>query len=529
MKRPRVAVPLASLIQPARAGLWMTMLIVTAGGLAGCGDGDQRGRGDAPAESRLGVTTLSPEVKADVVAFCGDCHPLPDPTSFPRDAWHEEVRRGYDFYYASGRTDLTVPVQTYTHQYFASRAPERLQLPAADPIDPEWASRFRQHDITIPGLEAAAVSYVAVVDLGNPLGRGIAFSDMRGGGVYFTPLSPEGDIGTPRRIGQAENPAVIRVCDWDQDGHLDLLVADLGSFLPEDHDRGRVLWFHQLEESPGEFQRQTLHDRIGRVASIEVADFDDDGLDDLLVAEFGWQKTGSIFWLQRDASGDPLDGWIKHSIDDRSGAIHVPVVDFNGDGSSDFVALISQHHERIEAMINDGTGGFHKELIYAAPGPSFGSSGIELVDLTGNGRLDVLYTNGDSFDSFVLKPSHGVRWLENQGTFPFRAHELGPLPGAHRAVTGDLDGDGQREIVAGAFIPQDLMRAQRQGGAEALVVWKREGNGRYRKHVLSRGDGLHATLSADDVNGNGRDDLVIGHFRESGAAAGPAITVWMTR
>lgn len=529
MKRPRVAIRFVSLTQSSRAGLWMTLLIATAAGLAGCREGGKERQSALPSAEPTRGARLSSEVEAAVVTFCGDCHPLPDPTSFPREAWHEEVRRGYDFYYASGRTDLTVPVQAETHQYFASRAPEKLQLAEPDPIDSEWVGRFYQHDITIPGVENAAVSYTAVVDLGDPLGRGIAFSDMRGGGVYFTPLSTEGEIGTPRRIGRAENPAVIRVSDWDQDGHLDLLVADLGSFLPEDHGRGSVVWFRQLGESPGEFQQQTLYDRIGRVASIEVADFNGDGLDDLLVAEFGWQETGSIFWLQRGDDGDPREGLVKHSIDDRSGTIHLPVVDFNGNGSLDFVALISQHHERIEAMINDGTGEFHRELIYAAPGPSFGSSGIELVDLTGNGRLDVLYTNGDSFDSFVLKPSHGVRWLENQGTYPFRVHELGPMPGAHRAVTGDLDGDGQQEIVAGAFIPQELMRAQRQGGVEALVVWKRAGNHRYRKHVLSRGDGLHATLSVNDLNGNGRDDLVIGHFREGGTAAGPALTVWMTR
>jgi len=180
-------------------------------------------------------------------------------------------------------------------------------------------------------------------------------------------------------------------------------------------------------------------------------------------------------------------------------------------------------------MINDGTGRFRRQLIYAAPGPSFGSSGIELVDLTGNGKLDILYTNGDSFDSFLLKPSHGVRWLENTGEFPFQVHELGPLPGAHRALAGDVVGDGHQEIIAGAFIPQQLMRAQRGKGAEALVVWDSDSNGGYQKHVLSRGDCSHATLTVDDIDGNGRDDLVIGHFRESGAPPGPAITVWMPR
>src|SRR5262249_60292151 len=118
-------------------------------------------------------------------------------------------------------------------------------------------------------------------------------------------------------------------------------------------------------------------------------------------------------------------------------------IDLDGDGRLYFVALISQEHEAVVAFLNDGGGEFHRETIFSANEPAFGSSGIQLVDLDGDGDVDVLYTNGDTFDSFYPKPYHSIRWLENCGTFPFVDHLLTAMPGVHRALARALDGGGE--------------------------------------------------------------------------------------
>lgn len=515
--------------QSSHLGIVARLLASVAIGLsAGCKDNAAR-QSSLEGISQGDVLSNSLATDNDIVKFCGNCHPMPLPEAFPRSAWRDEVRRGFDFYYASGRTDLTVPIQADVLQYFSSRAPEQLNLVVAEPVDASWAEKFHQYAIHIPGIDLASISNVSVVNAGEPLGRGIVFADMNHGGVYFVALAADGKPAAPLEIGNAGNPAAVRAFDWDQDGLVDFLVADLGSYLPADHKRGRVVWFQQRRDAPGSFQPHVLQDNVGRVSSVEVADFDCDGQNDLLAAEFGWQTTGSIFWLQRAITGHPLEGLKKHTIDTRAGTIHLPIIDINADGAPDFVALISQHHERIEAMINDGQGRFHSELIYAAPDPSHGSSGIELVDFDGNGQVDVLYTNGDSFDSFLLKPMHSVRWLENRGTFPYQDHELGAMPGAHRAVAGDLDGDGRLEVIAGAFIPQELLKLQRKDGAEALVIWKHSDEGKFYKHVLSQDHCNHASLAVADLNGDSRNDLIIGNFRQSGGIPGEAITVWIAK
>ena len=65
-------------------------------------------------------------IRPKVVAFCGDCHGMPDPTSFPRRAWYDEVQQGYSFYWDSGRKDLAAPPLGEVVSFFQSQAPEEI-------------------------------------------------------------------------------------------------------------------------------------------------------------------------------------------------------------------------------------------------------------------------------------------------------------------------------------------------------------------------------------------------------------------
>ena len=116
--------------------------------------------------------------------------------------------------------------------------------------------------------------------------------------------------------------------------------------------------------------------------------------------------------------------------------------DLNGDRTLDIVAVVSQQWEEIHLFENDGKGNFTAKIIFGSTNEDYGSSGISLCDLNGDGRPDILYSNGDGFGPAATpgpRPWHGLQWLENVGGGNFRFHRIGDMPGAYSPVGVDLE------------------------------------------------------------------------------------------
>ena len=480
-----------------------------------------------PAIDATSSTQAMQVTEQQIAAFCGDCHALPKPTSFPQAAWYDEVKRGFDFYHQSARKDLSPPPVQAVVVYFRTRAPKSLAAPSSDSETGVSPLRFRPSEICLPKSEGiskpAAVSFVTQWPGSEKSSKSLLLSDMAGGGVWrWQPLAA---VRSLQKVALLRNPAVARLVDLNGNGEPDLVVADLGSFSPADHDRGRVVWVPDAGAAQSAQQGTALIEGLGRVADVQPADFDGDGDTDLAVAEFGWHKTGRVLWLRND--GDVMSPKFELQVlDRRPGAIHVPVTDLNHDGHPDVVALISQEFEAIEAFLNRGDGTFEKHLVHAADDPSFGSSGIQLIDLDGDGDQDVLYANGDTFDSKLIKPYHGIQWLENTGGFPFVPHRLTSMPGVHRALAGDLDGDGDLDIVAGALLPTDNHEEAATFKLDSLLWLEQREPGKFVRHSIETANCIHATLELADFDGDGDLDIATGSFRDRGSADQSAATIW---
>ena len=406
--------------------------------------------------------------------------------------------------------------------YYESRAPEAL--PAAEswpPPDPEPHPRFERRAIAPPAAPAPGVSNVALLDIAGDGRLELVVSDMRHGFVLaHRPYVRDDGFA---RLASVPHPAHAAVADLDRDGIKDLLVADLGSFLPADHALGAAVWLRG-QRAFGPFLDAPVGSGLPRVADVEAEDFDGDGDLDLVVAAFGWRKTGSLLLLERRSPPGAAPVFETRSLDPRPGAIHAVPADVNRDGRPDIVALFAQEHETVAAFVNEGHGRFRTETIYAAPHPNWGSSGIQMVDLDKDGDLDVLLTHGDTFDDLIVKPYHGIQWLENRGTFPYVAHTLASLPGVHRAAAADLDGDGDLDVIAVARVPDAGGDA---ASTLASIVWLEQRKpGEFARHTLEAGSPTHATMDAGDFDLDGDIDFVVGNFANPGGPPAAWVEIW---
>jgi hypothetical protein len=458
-----------------------------------------------------------PPIERKAHDLCAACHAYPPPDSFPRSAWPKEVLQGYEFA-RELRPDLPRPPIADVVEYYQSRAPQDWPLPAIENTAGPPAVDFERSG-DAAGVGDYALSNVNLVHLFDDKHVEVLACDMRQNVVKF--MRPSDPQPKWQVLAELPNPVHTEVVDLDGDGIKDVLVACLGDFVPNDRRCGKVVWLRG--DKSGKFTPITLLENVGRAADVRAADFNGDGKLDLIVGVFGWRRTGEIILLENQTTDWSKPKFVPHVIDPRHGTIHVPVADLNGDGKPDFVALISQEHETVVAFINEGNFKFRQEVIYAAPHPAWGSSGIELVDLDGDGRLDVLYTNGDSMDTSMIRPEHGVHWLRNEGKYPFTHQRLTTLYGAHRAVAADFTGKGRKDVLAVSFLPRGVFPQQKE--MDSIVLLEQVERGKFVRHSLERGTCEHVTCAAGDLYGTGRIDFVTGHFNLQ-TTTGDSVSIW---
>ena len=139
-------------------------------------------------------------------------------------------------------------------------------------------------------------------------------------------------------------------------------------------------------------------------------------------------------------------------------------------------------------------------------------------------RLD----NGDAFDDEYVKPCHGIQWLENQGDLRFALRRLTDLPGAYCAPAGDIDLDGDLDVIAVAWVPRrvwPLSVVQEQ--LASIVCLEQTSTGQFVRHTLETGFPYHAAVELADFDSDGDLDLAVGSHSTSSTASLPhTLAIW---
>jgi len=478
-------------------------------------------------------TARTPVTAATVKTLCTQCHTYPEPSILPRSEWRSRIGQMATFKGYGSKIRGIVNTESVI-RWYESRAPESLARPILEDQLHAGPPAFQVKEMTVsePTTDSIVVSNVQIVNLLGDDRQGsqeLIALDMANGLVLMGHATPTwtSQMTVLARVG---HPAHSHMVDLDGDGLRDLLIADLGSFGAIDHNLGKVTWLRQ--HPAGSFTPINLATGLPRVADVRAADFDRDGDLDLVVGAFGWRTTGAVLVLEH--SGRPglpsPQSYQLRRLDPRHGAIHVAPVDLDRDGQLDFVSLIAQEHESVVAFMGDGRLGFTAKTLFQAPHPCWGSSGIQLVDLDGDGDTDVLMTNGDTMDDAMLKPDHGVRWFENTGDgSSFTPHHLARLYGVHRAEAADIDNDGDLDIVACGFVGE-LKGVSRSELLSSLKVpsllWiEQTQTGTFTPHTLEAHLCNHPTLALGDIDGDGDVDIAVGN--NTGSASRTPVEVWI--
>ena len=460
-------------------------------------------------------------IEAAIKTKCAACHLLPDPGVLPKRVWPTIVMRMFEIDeqgILGGSLD-----QQETINWYTDRAPIRLEVidQTAGEADSKLdLKRGEIHRVEGGGV-ASAVSNVQAHTFGPDGGTKLVATDMANGLVMMADADRP-DEGF-RTVAEVPYPARASLTDLDQDGRSDLLVGDLGSFEPAQHENGQAIWLRGEDE--GDFSKHLLADGFGRVVDVEAADFDGDGDLDVVVGEFGSLDEGGLWLLENTTSDWNRPEFARRLLDGRGGPVHTTLGDLDGDGALDIVVLRAEHYEDVTAYFSRGGLDFERRVVFQAPHPSWGYSGLEVTDFDLDGDLDLLVTNGDGFDAGgLLQPFHGVQLLLNEGDGHFAPQPALPFRGVHRAESGDIDGDGDQDIAACAlhpFLPEDKRVEQK---LDAIVWYEQIAPLSFERHAIEVFHVDCATLDLKDFDGDGDLDIVTGVFRVglSGAGWNPA-------
>ena len=477
-----------------------------------------------PFEEKRVEKASTPQVTANtsenVEAFCKQCHLAPDPKSLPDQLWASVVPRMYELAGVGATKPTGLPSVEFALSHYQKAAPAKLSLPL-----PKLSSAGRLNfDKTLlrPSPEAPGnpgVSSIRAVRWDKRSSPSLIVTDMRHGVVIEQPLSNKGVAHSKmgRIIGTAAFPADANVVDFDQDGYLDILVAELGTFGPSETDRGGIVWFRQLPSKRGQartFEKIQLLSGLGRVAALRSGDLDGDGDTDLAIGMFGLLASGKVMWVENHGPQGSTGaiGLKLHDLDTRPGATDLAIQDFNGDGRPDILAVLGQHFEEIMIYANQGRGLFSPNRVFQAPNPDWGMMRAATADLDNDGDMDIVVANGDVMDTPTPKYFHGIRWYENRGNFQFKPHLLTTLLAAAAVQIGDLDRDGDLDVVASAFAPADDDRVRKPGGYEGVVWLEQTKKGIFAVHRIEPIKSDHPTLLLLDIDRDRDLDIVAGNF-----------------
>lgn len=377
---------------------------------------------------------------------------------------------------------------------YANRGDGRFDTPA-----PVQAVNFASIPSTARGISSADVDGDGDLDVAVAYSLVLSYS----GGVSVLLGNGNGGFSTIAQYPSPLPAIYAKLVDLDGDDRPDLLWADDGP--PYDVKTRRNLG----DGSFGPIANWAMN-TCGN-GEVDAFDVDGDGDRDIVLCEYA------------GCPSDPLSGrrvYIRRNNGDatfQAPSVHIVSgfpervcgADVNADGRMD---LLVTGNSWIDVSLGNGNGTFEPPIPAAC---DWGPKGFCVADLDSDGKLDLATTNwGD-----VGSGGESVSFLRGNGNGTFQPHVTksasysATLGGSRDIVSGDADGDGDLDVIAGNYGSLDVSCYENlSGGSFAAQLrfgtgWNTEG------------------LVFGDFDGDGRGDLLTQVSYGTGLTFRPALVL----
>lgn len=254
-------------------------------------------------------------------------------------------------------------------------------------------------------------------------------------GVSLLRNNGNGTFGPASGFSAGADPAAITTGDFDGDGDTDVAVAN--------YTVGANTVTVLFNNGAGLFLSSTVVNVGDRPTDIKAADLDNDGDLDLVVANGGASGT-TVSVLRNNGAGVFTRTDFAAGIQPKS----IVIGDFSGDQVLDIaVANVGfdpngpGNINTVSVLRGSGNGTFLAPVAYDA-GPSIRS--IAAADLDVDGDLDIIVANDGMFDNIItiLFNNGGT------GFGPFEDLSIGNGHIPYGVATADIDNDGDADVIS---------------------------------------------------------------------------------